>query len=165
MKKETTPPTLRGAELARAAVNQILAHPESWQQSAWHSPCGTKHCFAGWCQILSGKPLNADTSKQDAREALGFSESDANWFFRSTASLGELHALAANFDRDGFGRDGFGRDGFDRDGFDRDGFDRDGFGRAGFDRDGFDRAGKLVLKPFKITKAARAALHKYGTTP
>lgn len=67
---------LRGGALARAAVNQILLHPETWDQSAWHNECGTKHCFAGWCQILAGKKANDDTAEEDAMEALGLDFGD-----------------------------------------------------------------------------------------
>ena len=133
--------TLTGEKLAKAAVNQILSHPETWDQSTWHSECGTKHCFAGWCQILAGKPKDSEKAKQDAKEALGLTEFEAGHFFRATCSLSELHALAANFNRDGYDRDGYDRAGYDRDGYDRAGYDRDGYDRAGYDRDGYDRAG------------------------
>ncbi len=39
----TTP--LRGLELLKAAINQIIAHPATWEQSTWHSDCGTRR---GW---------------------------------------------------------------------------------------------------------------------
>ena len=101
---------LRGEKLLKTAVNQILAHPETWNQKEWHSECGTKHCIAGWCQILSGKP-SSDQAKEDAKEALGISESDADYLFRGGCSLGEIYYFAQHFNRDGFNRDGFDRDG------------------------------------------------------
>jgi len=131
---------LTGEKLLKTAVNQILAHPNTWSQREWHSDCGTKHCIAGWCQILSGRGKTG-SAMGDAQEMLGISDGDANWLFASHRSLGEIYSFAENFHRAGFDRDGFDRAGFDRAGFDRDGFDRDGFNRAGFDRAGFDRAG------------------------
>ena len=49
--KKTKP--LRGKALLKAAINQILANPKQWDQETYH--CGTKHCVAGWCQILGGR--------------------------------------------------------------------------------------------------------------
>ncbi len=40
-------------ELPRKIVAQIEAHPETWDQGSWHSPCGTKHCIAGWAVQLT----------------------------------------------------------------------------------------------------------------
>ena len=34
---------------------QIAEHPETHDQTTWHSPCGTKHCVAGWTVILAGE--------------------------------------------------------------------------------------------------------------
>jgi hypothetical protein len=33
---------------------QVTHRPETWDQTTWHSPCGTKHCIAGWACVLSG---------------------------------------------------------------------------------------------------------------
>ena len=35
-------------------VAQIAAHPETHDQTTWHSACGTKHCVAGFATHLSG---------------------------------------------------------------------------------------------------------------
>ncbi len=35
-------------------VAQIAAHPETHDQTTWHSACGTKHCIAGLATHLSG---------------------------------------------------------------------------------------------------------------
>lgn len=40
------------AELAYRVLDQIDAHPESWNQGTWD--CGTAACFAGWAVRLSG---------------------------------------------------------------------------------------------------------------
>ena len=137
---------LRGEKLLKAAVNQILRHPDTWNQATWHSECGTKHCIAGWCQILSGNKVPTCDVWRDAQAALDISSADASWLFSGDRSLREIYHFAKNFsvagfNRDGFNREGFNRDGFNRAGLDRAGFDREGFNRAGFDRDGFNRAG------------------------
>lgn len=146
---------LRGAELLRAAVNQIIEHPETWTQHDWH--CVTPHnsdahSVAKWCQILSGLPDSA--SPEAVRERLGVSVKDANWLFSPRRTLSDLRYYAKNmlagratFDDYGHGRDGFDRDGFDINGVDINGRDRadfgyDGFDHDGFDRDGFDRRGR-----------------------
>lgn len=40
------------AELAYRVLDQIDAHPETWNQGIWD--CGTAACFAGWAVRLSG---------------------------------------------------------------------------------------------------------------
>lgn len=40
------------AELAYKILDQIDAHPETWQQGVWD--CGTAACFAGWAVRLAG---------------------------------------------------------------------------------------------------------------
>lgn len=101
---------LRGAELLRAAVNNILDHPETFDQTQWH--CGTKHCIAGHCQILGGRPQNSRAAS-DAEEMLGISKDDADWLFAGHRSLPEIHnyayAMLHGYDRDGYNRDGYGR--------------------------------------------------------
>jgi len=152
-----TPTGLRGKELLRAAVNQIIRHPETWDQGDWH--CGTSHCIAGHCQILAGHPEDANKVVEQASVAAGLTSRDACWLFSGKRSLHEIYEFAVSFladrpyfnaagfdhsgrDRNDFDRDGIDRDGIDRDGFDRDGFDRDGRDRDGRDRDGFNWAGR-----------------------
>ncbi len=40
------------AELAYMVLDQIDAHPETWNQGTWD--CGTAACFAGWAVRISG---------------------------------------------------------------------------------------------------------------
>lgn len=40
--------------LRRAVHEQISIHPETHDQSNWHSSCGTTHCVAGWAVVKSG---------------------------------------------------------------------------------------------------------------
>lgn len=148
---------LTGDRLLKAAINHILLHPETWDQSTWHSSCKTKHCIAGTCQILAGFAPDSLGAPNDAKTAIGLSDADANYLFSHERTLSEIYFFAKNmvhvrkdahieydekgFDRDGFDQDGFDKDGFDKEGYGRDGFDKDGYGRDGFDRAGFDRDG------------------------
>ena len=119
-------PKLSGEKLLKTAINQIIRHPETWDQSAWHSDCGTKHCLAGWCQILSGKRPNKETALEDARKALRISLEEARRLFRTSCPLVEMYQFAENFSLDGYNRHGYDRDGYGRDGYNRDGYSRDG---------------------------------------
>lgn len=117
MTTETKEP-LRGPELLRAAVNQIIEHPDTWNQSKWH--CGTRHCIAGWCQVLAGK-IQTDQANSDMRDLVGLSDNEASWLSEGHRSLSDIYFFAKNVlaNRAGFDRAGFNRDGFDRAGFDR----------------------------------------------
>lgn len=105
-------------ENLQKVLAQIEAHPETWDQTKWH--CGTKHCIAGWAQILAGKPEDDATVCRDARQYLGLTMTEASVLFDRTCTLDTLRtfAAAAWYDADGFGRDGFDRSGFDRYGLD-----------------------------------------------
>lgn len=46
------------AELAYQVLDQIDAHPETWNQRVWD--CGTAACFAGWAVRLSGCRVRTD---------------------------------------------------------------------------------------------------------
>jgi len=39
-------------ELARRAIKNIEANPDTWEQDSWH--CGTAYCFAGHVALLAG---------------------------------------------------------------------------------------------------------------
>jgi hypothetical protein len=125
---------LTGEKLAKTAVNQILNHPNTWNQCTWHSGevkngCYTKHCVGGWIQVLGGCSENAISVIRDVRELLGISAYEADWLCGGDRSLTEIYSFVARLSDTGF---------------DRAGFDRDGFNRVGF-----DRAGKK-LTPFEI---------------
>jgi hypothetical protein len=45
--------TPAGAQLLRAARDQILAHPGEFDMNAWD--CGTYACIGGWCERLMNK--------------------------------------------------------------------------------------------------------------
>jgi hypothetical protein len=47
-------PTAPIPGLAAAVLQQIERHPETHDQSMWHSACNTKHCVAGWAVQLAG---------------------------------------------------------------------------------------------------------------
>lgn len=124
MKSKTKKPEIsEGTRLLVKVVNHIIAHPETWDQSAWH--CRTTHCVAGHGQIMAGKPPNSDTAMRDAREAFGLCEGDANYLFSGMRTLPQIYM----FTKSKLGP----------------------FDRASFDRAGFDRAGKkLKIGPIKI---------------
>ena len=44
----------RDITLPQRILDQLTAHPESWDQTTWHNSCGTTHCIAGWACELSG---------------------------------------------------------------------------------------------------------------
>lgn len=68
------PLPVRGRRLAAAVCNQIIQHPESWNQCEWH--CGTSHCVAGWIDVLAGY-YNPKTDGPTAKgESVGDSVSD-----------------------------------------------------------------------------------------
>jgi hypothetical protein len=133
----------------------IEADPSKWNQGEWHSECGTKHCIAGWSQILAGRKANINTVRGDAREFLDLTSFEAEWLFNPRRTIDNFKAVSSGkflcydsngydsdgYDSDGYDRDGYNRYGYDRDGYDSDGYDRDGYIRAGFDYDGYDRAG------------------------
>lgn len=93
----------------RAVVEYIKAHPKEYNQSSWHSACGTTACFAGHAQIMSGKSPNRGTARRDARMWLGLTHYEADYLFDCCQRL----EVIAGFNRDGFDRDGYDRDDLD----------------------------------------------------
>ena len=97
---EPTDTGLRGPDLLVAVVNHILQHPETWNQGVYHSRCGTRHCVAGWAQIMGGRDANKDTAHEDAEGLLGLSQGQAAYLFSIFRSLREIRKFAVKF-RDG----------------------------------------------------------------
>ena len=124
-------------------IAKIEADPESWNQKAWH--CETKHCYAGYAQILSGKGSNNILVRHDARLWLQISKKEANYLFSRERTLEDLKNFTlynlADYDRAGYDRAGYNRNGYDRDGYNQSGYDSDGYNLAGYDQDGYDRDG------------------------
>src|SRR6185295_20368115 len=84
-------------------IAQITQHPETHQQSTWHSSCGTRHCVAGWATTLSGslgKFLDTAFGTPTAAELLLWREGCALPSFDADASeeetIGRLRALTEN---------------------------------------------------------------------
>ena len=100
----------------RLVIDKIKSCPAEWDQSQWH--CGTKHCFAGWAQVLSGNPQSSLFVRRDARKFLGLSRDEADYYFASNRTFEDFQD-PLTFDRDGFSRSGFSRAGFDRDGLNK----------------------------------------------
>ena len=99
--KKTKP--LRGKALLRAAINQIIQNPKTWNQRSYH--CGTKHCVAGWCQILGGRTKkeieateqahNGIDCAEDAASLLGMNGTDLYYqLFESDLSLADIYQNA-----------------------------------------------------------------------
>jgi len=150
--------TVKHPDRLAEQINNILANPDSWRQAAYHADCGTKHCIAGHGQIASGKSMNVNTCRADAREWYGLTGNDSDWLFHCDRTMPELHGFAVaalagephfgadGYDRYGYNRDGFARDGYDCedydfDGYHRNGYDCDGYARDGYDRHGYNRKG------------------------
>ena len=81
-------------DLYQRVLDQIKAHPATWCQKAYHSKCNTKHCFAGWAEILSGqspKKYNFGTHSA-AGFALELLPSQANYLFATDRTLADFEA-------------------------------------------------------------------------
>lgn len=68
-------------------LDQILNHPETWNQKSWHTECGTQHCIAGWAQILGGYDIKEGSPSADAKEWLEASEMVAIYLFKGCRRL------------------------------------------------------------------------------
>lgn len=87
-------PNLRGKELLLAAIKEIEANPEIWDQSvAWHE--GDKHCLGGICQLLIGKTRAIETC-QDITKALGLDEKSLNYLVTHERTLEEIKNFTNN---------------------------------------------------------------------
>lgn len=92
----TTEP-LRGKELMRAVINKIIESPESWDQTCWHSPCKTKHCIAGWAQILGGGEPKGHRAQIEAQEFLGLTKEEANDLFDAGTPWPHIYEFAKRY--------------------------------------------------------------------
>jgi len=130
----------------KLVLAKIESDPNCWDQSNWH--CGTKHCFAGWAQILSGKEPNVHTVRTDAREFLDIDKPYADYLFDPDRTINDLKDIAsggyncAGYDRDGYDRTGYDRAGYNRYGYNRYGYNRNRYNRDGYDSDGLDSNNK-----------------------
>lgn len=71
-------------------LDQITNHPETWDQTDWHSPCETKHCVAGWAQIMSGQPASIARARADANLWLDLTHKETEWLFDAERTMAEL---------------------------------------------------------------------------
>lgn len=69
-------------------LDKIKIFPEQWDQHVWH--CDTKHCFAGWAQILSGAEEDRFTAARDAKVFLKISHNEARYLFDADRKLPDL---------------------------------------------------------------------------
>ncbi|GAA2681883.1 hypothetical protein [Actinoplanes palleronii] len=97
------------ATLAYRVLDQIDAHPETWNQSTWD--CGTAACFAGWAVRLSGgisddsevvagpDELTGMTVENAAYKVLGITVAQADpvdgWLFDAENDRQDLGRLVA----------------------------------------------------------------------
>lgn len=85
--------------LAAAVLAQIEQHPETYDQSEWHSSCDARHCAAGWCVRLAGEAAQAVEAylgtSLAARLALGLPLTSEAPFGRHDDPLPWLRELAA----------------------------------------------------------------------
>lgn len=124
-------------ELLKKVMNQIIQEPETWDQSEWHSECGTAHCFAGWCEVYmkqDGTHNQWINAYHNAVSGLGIPNGLADYLFSPFRTKSELYLTCKaiisgemhTYDQRFYNRACFGSDGFNSYGFDFDGFDRDG---------------------------------------
>ncbi len=134
----------------KLVIDKIKSCPETWYQGAWHRSCGTQHCFAGWAQILKGTQPMVRHVRQDARQFLQLTYTEANYLFESSRTLGDFENFLAGVPYDVAGEYAYAaREGFI---YDREGFDNRGYNCHGIDRDGYDIDGlneQFELKPIK----------------
>jgi hypothetical protein len=95
--KNPTGKTQAQLDLIRVCINQVTQHPETHDQSSWHSDCGSQHCIAGHCQLKMGKPMDSHSAKRDAQEGMGLTEDEANYFFSAERTRPELFGFANFF--------------------------------------------------------------------
>lgn len=86
----TNASTLRGPELLAAAVEQIAAHPETWNQREWHSRCGSTHCVAGHVELIALGEQTCCTF-WTATDLLGLTVKEADWLFDPNRTLPQLY--------------------------------------------------------------------------
>jgi len=138
---------MKNTKNIQRVLDTIEANPTGWDQNFWHQEfpeCNTTHCFAGWAQVLAGKPMchTPIVVRQDARVFFGFTREEADYYFHSDRTLEDLkRSLLDFYDETGFNPNGYDRNGFDRNGFDRMGYNSAGFNEFGYDKYGYNKDG------------------------
>ena len=77
----------------KMVLDKIKAEPHLWDQDHWHSFCGTRHCFAGWAQVMSGNLPSEKYARQDAQAFFEMDDNVASYAFWSRTTLEELEEL------------------------------------------------------------------------
>jgi hypothetical protein len=95
--------------LVANVINQILATPTQWTNSAWH--CGSKHCFFGWADVMAteatGKLWSDILAKSNAagkgslnlgesalRRLMGLTLEEVAWIADDKRTIQEHYAFA-----------------------------------------------------------------------
>lgn len=157
-------PQLTGLALMIASVNEILEHPDSWDQRFFHTTCGTRHCMAGHMQKIATGRCDGLVAEFDATHLGGLTEEEAEYLFGTGRSLYEIWKFVYNLchpsDFSGGDLEGYDKDGRDTRGCDRYGrnhrgrypacvaspevYEPDGYDFYGYDRTGHDREGNRL---------------------
>jgi len=144
--KSLTSTYVFNADLSRAALDMIRAHPEQWNHFDYHRD--NTHSYIGWCDVLLGNWNGLyGLVKRETKEAIGLNQTDFCEFISWRNTLARLEALHLFHTTGTFGVNGYDTNGFNRQGFDVNGnlpyvfVDRYRFDEYGFDRQGYDAKG------------------------
>ena len=86
----------------KMVLDQIEKHPETWYQGSWHycHTCETKHCFAGWAQLLAGENESRMNAFCDAVIFLDVTDEQANFLFNPNRTVGDFRWFLTRYQRD-----------------------------------------------------------------
>ncbi len=71
-------------------VGRIYQRPETWDQTVYHSACGTAHCVAGHAQVDSGVDVRTGSTWPDAEMWLELDAGEAGGLFSPNRILEDL---------------------------------------------------------------------------
>jgi len=106
-------------ELIRQVINHIIDDPDTWNQTVWHSECGTSHCFAGWVDVIeNGITSNQDTGVPNrAIKSLGIGYQLGDRLFEGDNDFETLYSICKDILEDRVDRDGRDAEGYDYDNY------------------------------------------------
>ena len=74
-------------------LDHIIAHPESWDQTRWHSFSGETHCFAGHAQIMAKHSWGSSASEA-ASNFLELRPQESNYLFGMDRTLEDFQEIS-----------------------------------------------------------------------